>query len=713
MSIRNLDLMLRPVYVVPKDDMAGGLLIPAMGAADSVRCMAGFFSSSSFTQLAPGLAAFVNQSKGMFRLLLSPRIEVRDRQAIEAATADPQAVLTETAAKLFRDGQLSEHALARHTVECLAYLLASGRADLRIVLTRKGMFHPKVWILSDAQSFVVAHGSSNATEPGLLYNYETVSVERSWAETAKAQFFSDLFDGVWSGTDPTALTIGIPDGLAFVKAQTGRTECPTVEDFWAAWHEDAAKGLAPPLPVNVKLPAALPKSRLAIPSGLRWEDGPYAHQGQAVRAWEAGRRGILAIATGGGKTIASLVAATRLQDDTGRLFVVIAAPFKPLVDQWEREVRRFGVEPLPLRDSTEPQRLTRLGQAVHALELGESRAEVAVVTNSLLNQAGFRGFLSSVPSGIPTLLIADEVHNLGAPSFAENPPESFAFRLGLSATPIRQYDEAGTEAILRYFGDVVFTFDLGQAIRAGCLTRYNYYLHPVELNAGEFEEWEEISAKLAKMGFGGIDDDSPGLAFDEAKMLLFRRRAILENAESKVACLRSLLRSQRPAAVRNTLIYTSAKQRPGQTKQLVHVNRLLNDLGIVGRELTYEETGSGEAAGILKGFADGLYQAVTCMKVLDEGVDIPQTTTAYLMASSTVVREWVQRRGRILRNAPGKTVAHLHDFLVVPPELASKTGRGVLRRELERAREFASLADNSGAPDGPWDVISRYEPRVS
>lgn len=201
----------------------------------------------------------------------------------------------------------------------------------------------------------------------------------------------------------------------------------------------------------------------------------------------------------------------------------------------------------------EQQRLARLRQAAHALELGEAWVEVEVITNALLNQPGFREFLNTVPAGISMFLIADEVHNLGAPDFAHNPPESFAFRLGLSATPIRQYDEEGTDALLRYFGDVNYSFDLGQAIRAGCLTRYHYYLHPADLNGDEFDEWEEISSKLAKMGFGAVEDDTPGLAFDEIKKLLFRRRSILENAESKVACLRSLLLAQRPAAVKHTL----------------------------------------------------------------------------------------------------------------------------------------------------------------
>jgi hypothetical protein len=148
------------------------------------------------------------------------------------------------------------------------------------------MFHPKVWIFADAETMLVAHGSSNPTEPGLLYNYETVSVERSWAETAKAAAFAELFKGVWEGTDPTTLTIKMPEGLRLVRAGKGASaDCPTVDDFWAAWHEDARKGLAPPLPVNVRVPQpAAPKARLRIPPGLRWEEGSFAHQGQAVHA---------------------------------------------------------------------------------------------------------------------------------------------------------------------------------------------------------------------------------------------------------------------------------------------------------------------------------------------------------------------------------------------------------------------------------------------
>lgn len=256
MNIRSLYPLLRPVYLVPRDDIANGIFIPTMGSAHSVRCMAGFFNSSSFAQLAPGLAAFVNQSRGALQLLISPPMGDTDRQAIEAATVHPTSVLKAAALQLLEDGLLSESALARHSVQCLAFLLANRRAEIRLVHTSRGIFRPKVWIILIDHSFIVAHGSSKATEPGLLCNYETVSVERSWVETGKANFFSELFDGIWNGTDPTTLTIDMPQGLALIKNQAEGVECPTVDDYWEAWHDDAANGLAPPLPDNVALPTA-------------------------------------------------------------------------------------------------------------------------------------------------------------------------------------------------------------------------------------------------------------------------------------------------------------------------------------------------------------------------------------------------------------------------------------------------------------------------
>ena len=680
-----------------------------MRCAQEVCIMAGFFNSSCFVQIAAGLAAFINETDGQLRLLVSPRIEPNDQEAIQRAIADPSRVLEDAAKTLFEDGLASEQAVARHAVECLGYLLASERLALRLVLLRHGMFHPKVWVFSDRDTMLVAHGSSNPTEAGLIYNWETVSVERSWAEPERVEAFAKLFTDVWEGKDPNSLTIAMPAGLRFMQ----RVDAPTTEDFWRAWHDDARNGVAPPLPESVEFPEPFSANyELQIPNGVEWQGGPFGHQGEAVNAWEQNdRQGILSIATGGGKTIASLIAATRLQQSiSSPLLIVISAPFKPLLRQWRDEVSRFGVEVVPIDAASPSQRAARLQQATLSLQVGQSKVEVVVVSHGMLNQPDFRQFLDSVPGRIDTLLIADEVHNLGAPRFVDNPPQRFRYRLGLSATPVRQYDDEGTEALFEYFGDIVFEFDLGKAIQAGCLTRYDYFLHPVSLSEDELEEWEELSEKLRKLGFMTDLDTSGEHLAEPVKLLLFKRRAILENAENKIEVLRQLLEGSDRRGLRHALIYTSAKQQGAKTKQIIRVNRMLNELGIISHELTYNETGSGVSHDILTSFANGHYQAITCMKVLDEGVDVPQTQAAYLLASSTVRREWVQRRGRILRKAPGKQIAMLHDFLVVPPDTHSPSGRAILRQELGRAQEFALLAENSGASGGPWEVMAKFQP---
>jgi len=192
--------------------------------------------------------------------------------------------------------------------------------------------------------------------------------------------------------------------------------------------------------------------------------------------------------------------------------------------------------------------------------------------------------------------------------------------------------------------------------------------------------------------------------------LLRERRAVLEQASAKISALRQLLVDSGPREVQRTLIYNSAKATIlAKERQIDEVNALLSDLGIVSHQFTNAETSRANADHLLDSFGRGDYQVLTAMKVLDEGIDIPQTDTAYLMASSTVRREWIQRRGRILRVSPGKSVATLHDFLVIPPDPESNHGRAVLRGELTRGEEFASLAVNEWDDDGPRSVLSAYQ----
>ena len=277
---------LQPLYTVPGDDFIGDVLISAMSVATSLRCMAGFFSSAAFRHVAPGIATFINETEGTFQLLISPALTDADRDAVRTAVEHREAVLQRAAETLLAGATLSESALEQHTLDCLSYLLAAGRLEMKFVLmTDGGMFHPKVWIFHDGRDLLIAHGSSNVTAAGLIFNFEAVSVERSWTgDEARTRSigFRDLFERLWSGDDPDTLTISLAVGLDLLRRIPSVP--PTIEDFWRAWQADAVRNLAPPLPSG-RLVAASNPDIVTNPSRTGLGEG-------AVRPSRTRRRGV-------------------------------------------------------------------------------------------------------------------------------------------------------------------------------------------------------------------------------------------------------------------------------------------------------------------------------------------------------------------------------------------------------------------------------------
>ena len=581
---------------------------------------------------------------------------------------------------------------------------------MRVAIMRSGLFHPKVWILSDDQDSVVVHGSSNFTAPGLLYNYETVSVERPWRGSDAAEKvirFVTMFTRLWERKDPNAVVLDIPDALKKRLIARGQNAPPpTMEDYVRAWEEDVAAGRETGPLQGVSPARESSRAKLTIPGGLTYDSGRFAHQGAAVAAWEgAHRRGILAMATGSGKTISAMVAATRLQTNSPRLFIMVAVPYRPLLKQWANEVERFGVTPLPLLVQGAMKRRSELDAAARALRLDVSSVVVVVVTHDFLVSGECDNFLNSLPPNVDSLLIADEVHNLGRPRFIANPPHQFRFRLGLSATPERQYDPVGTAALFEFFGPKVFEFGLEQAIGT-CLVPYDYEARQVTLAADEVDEWVRLTEELRKAGFGTGDADAEecGKLSPRVVKLLVQRRAVIEAAEGKIAELASALDEQDPRSIRHLLIYATDKN----PRQLLAVNELLRNRGILFHQVTQEETGDRHAMErLLEQFAEGEIQVLTAKRVLDEGVDIPEIQAAYLLASSTVRRQWVQRRGRVLRRCDriGKQKARIVDFIVRAPFGADRSTKALQRQEVARLQEFAALSDNAGDPGGVLELI--------
>jgi superfamily II DNA or RNA helicase len=268
---------------------------------------------------------------------------------------------------------------------------------------------------------------------------------------------------------------------------------------------------------------------------------------------------------------------------------------------------------------------------------------------------------------------------------------------------MRQYDDEGTGALFEFFGPVVFRFTLREAI-GRCLVEYDYFVHPIELNATEMDRWHDLTTKIKANAWR----QERGKPDDYLAKLLRDRRALLETAALKIPTLEGLIEHEDLRTLRHTLIYASDKA----PEQLDAVNAVLKAHGILFHQLTYEETANrDETARIIRSFQEGTLRVLTAKRVLDEGVNIPQIEKAFILASTTVERQWVQRRGRLLRTCReiGKTHAEIHDFVALPPDLQNidDEARSLVRSELLRVQEFASLARNAGRADGPLPVIDK------
>lgn len=689
-----------PLYVLPEDPVTQQVLIPGLKCASSLDVMMGYFSSSSLSEISSGLATFLRSTKTPLRMVISPSLTPEDYDAVTQGEDG----LSRLAQRILVDDIPDEHAFVRQTLECFAWLLTQNRLILKIALMRQAQFHSKVWLMQDKLHMAALHGSSNLTMMGLSRNREQLTLSRDWKGNEAIYHIKRLrreFDKLWAGGDLECRVLPLPKAVADKVVTKFRSDGMPHEFDWmsgSTYRGDSDQFRAGD--------ATQSPNELKIPTHLVYEKGDFAHQGRAIRAWEAsGRRGILEMATGAGKTKTSMICATNLQNDIHQLLVVVSAPYRPLVEQWCDEITEFGICPSNLVAAGGPGARNReVRQAGRRLRMRHSRCEVLVVSNDTLCTENFRHALEKVKA--KKLLIADECHNLGTPSFLANPPEVFNYRLGLSATPIRQYDTEGTEALIAYLGEICFRFTLEDAI-GKCLTEYDYHVHFAELTTAEMDEGTNLTEQIARQAWKLKNDGSD----PQLDNLLRKRRLVLETASAKLVLLSTLLGPDEIGGLRYGLIYATDKD----PVQLECVNRLLKDRGVLFHQLTQEETRNrSQTKRILSDFQDGVTKVLTAKRVLDEGVNIPQIEFAYILASTTVRRQWTQRRGRLLRkcSAIGKTHAVIHDFVTLPPSTRGSLrqhldadARRLVRSELDRIWEFARLSRNGPSDDGPYDAV--------
>jgi DNA phosphorothioation system restriction enzyme len=427
------------------------------------------------------------------------------------------------------------------------------------------------------------------------------------------------------------------------------------------------------------------------------------YQTQAITNWfKSNGRGTLKMATGSGKTITALSITCELYKKINLQVLLVVCPYRHLVTQWGRECEKFNLKPILAFESLKNWQ-SRLSCQLYNIHSGTQEFLTIITTNSTLTTDNFQSQLRYLPER--TLIIGDEAHNLGASKIEESLPRQVGLRLGLSATPERYYDAEGTYSLLSYFGEVIQPeFTLKDAIEQGALVHYLYYPVLVELTETESIAYSKITQKIGrkllfkeKVGVNLTDIENN----EDITNLLMQRARLVGAAENKLNALRELMLRRRETT--HTLFYCSdGSPQAGSKSDLSQLKAVTQ---ILGTELNYRittytaQTPLSEREKIRRQFESGELQGLVAIKCLDEGVDIPAIQTAVILASSSNPRQFIQRRGRVLRPHPGKQRATVFDMIVLPPDLDRNTlevERNLLRKELKRFIEFADLADNAG-----------------
>lgn len=687
MSLRELDLL--ETYRSDRCDLVKDFYEPCLQRSLSYDRAVGFFSSSALALVARGLTIFI-QAGGRMRLVTSPKLSEADVAAIAEGLEQRDKVIHRALLRSFEEETVPD--LVQQRLAALTWLLAQGLLEIKLAVPQslRGLYHEKLGIFADADgNLVTFSGSANESETALQHNFEVLEVFTSWQvgveqrALRRAQAFEDL----WQNRTAKVEVMPFPEAVQRSLIQKYCPDTPPSREPYVASDEGNYGLDFPAAGVN-------PEGMPIQPRWIMLRD----YQQQAVENWFANKgRGTLKMATGSGKTITALAVAAELYKQIQLEALIVVCPYRHLVQQWDRECRKFGLQPILAYESVKQWR-DRLSSQLYSVRSGYQSFVTVITTNTTLTMAGFQSQLPYFPE--KTLIIGDEAHNLGAKHIEKSLPRNVGLRLALSATPERYFDESGTESLFSYFGSVLEPeFTLADAIAQGALVPYLYYPVLVELTEAEANRYALLTQKIGRLAAMQTSQTEPD---DSLKSLLMQRSRLIGNAVNKLEALRSLMTSRLDTS--HTLFYCGDGTVEDEVSQESH-RHLEAITRLLGKELGYRvntytaETTLDEREDLRQQFETGELQGLVAIRCLDEGVDIPATQTAVILASSGNPRQFIQRRGRVLRRAPGKQRATIFDMIVMPPDFGLDTldvERNLLQKELKRFVEFAQLADNAG-----------------
>ncbi len=675
-------LSLKVSYRSGDSDILNEFYIPCLQQSVIYKRAVGFFTSAGLAEAARGLLGLIKNGGRMY-LIVSAKLNFEDVEKIRAGY-DAREIIARSLERGLDEPIIDEADSQR--VRNLTWLIANNKLDIRIARptswTAEGIYHEKMGLFFDSyderRNVVAFTGSMNETKDSLIRNYESIDVSISWEksnrEMRRVTDHAEHFRRMWEGTEPGLETLEFPEAV----------------------RRKLVKLFRPPA-----VPAQEPEARRS----------PYPFQLKAIDAWKKAHfKGVLAMATGCGKTYTAIKSLEEIPEHRINLIIV---PQQDLIDQWEKEIRaEYGndcvIRKVSSLEPDWPGQLDRLIAAYQSKATNESHRIFVIATIQTASGESFRRRISRL-GPVELAMVVDEVHHSGAGEFSKVFGINASVRLGLSATPERNWDDEGNQRIFDFFGPQFYDYGIADAIRDGNLTAYRYEIHPAALTTTEREEFRKFSQRIqvliskAKKRYPFLGsrsvpqimqylDQVGDRASQQLRGLYLARVNLLKKATNKVEALRDIFRHYK---LKRCIIYCNDLEHLDECRQAVF------EEGFDPVEYS-SRIDPAQRRVIRTSFDDeeGLSRILVAVKCLDEGVDIPTCDSAILIASSKSSREFIQRRGRVLRKHPSKSFSEIHDILILPFVLSedayplTDSEFEAVNSEFRRAEEFAQNAQN-------------------
>jgi len=680
------DINLKPVYYSDENNLLREFYIPVLSNSVKYDRIAGYFSSNSLAIAAKGIAAFI-KAGGKIRLIANVVLSEEDQEAIKKALLEREReVLTEI--------ENLEDQLKKDHIKILGWMIKNNLLEIKIAVVKNGVEHQKIGILEDLNGNKISFsGSDNETVKGWLHNDEQFHVFCDWKEGDREHLLPDIdrFNCLWLDNGRRVRVYSVSDAFKMDLIQNAPSDKQEFEKLSDSITDEL-------LQKNDERCGDYKKLKK-----IKLRD----YQKNAIKKWAAnGYKCIFEMATGTGKTFTALGCLERLVSEENKVIAIIACPYNHMITQWKGNIEEYGLKISKLiADSSKTNWKDTVADCIRDVNNDVTRNLIVLTTHDTFYRDDFLEIIGIAKTKL--FLIADEVHGMWSEKRKAGFAADYKFRLGLSATPSRWFDAEGTQELFRYFDaedeNNKFVFSLEQAIKTvnpetgeTYLVPYKYKPYFAELSEAELGEYEERTKDIVK-------------AYHKAKrkvekqkyfvLLCKQREDIIRNAAGKYESFREIIEDI--GELEYCLIYCSPEQ-------IDTVQKILIEKNVKQHKFTQTEDirpdqrygGISERDYLLRNLGSGTYQALVAIRCLDEGVDIPQARMGIILASTGNPRQYIQRRGRLLRRSSGKDKAVIYDVIVLPPPKSSlppsliELERKILSREFQRYQEFSHIAEN-------------------